>query len=215
MYYIYIKYTLIVIFYSNIIFFDYIHINISKNEYIEIDNEFKLNLYENDVSFINKKTKIKTIAVYYPEYNNISYMKYFNLSKRFNKPDENNLETLIGSQIRLAKNHKIYGFTINLDLINPGNLSEITMNIFSNKSRFPFFIILNKNNYNIIDNSIIYNFINNIKIFFLFNNYIKIHNKPVLSINNPYMINNRRYIIKLLRKQAKSTIGELFIIYPL
>ena len=57
MYYIYIKYTLIVIFYSNIIFFDYIHINISKNEYIEIDNEFKLNLYENDVSFINKKQK--------------------------------------------------------------------------------------------------------------------------------------------------------------
>ena len=210
----YTKYALIVIFYSNIIFLDHIHINISKKEYIEIDNEFKLNLYENDVSFINKKTKIKTIAVYYPEYNNISYMKYFNLSKRFNKPDENNLEALIENQIRLAKNHKIHGFAINLDLINPGYLSKITMNIFSNKSRFPFFIIWNNDNYNIIDNNIIYNFLNNIKLFFLSNNYIKIYNKPVLSINNPYIINNRRYIIKLLRKQAKSTIGELFIIYP-
>ena len=98
--------------------------------------------------------------------------------------------------------------------VNPGYLSKITMNIFSNKSRFPFFIIWNNDNYNIIDNSIIYNFINNIKVFFLSNNYIKIHNKPILSINNPYIINNRRYIIKLLRKQAKSTIGELFIIYP-
>ena len=116
---IYIKYALIVIFYSNIIFLDYIHINISKKEYIEIDNELKLNLYENDISFINKKTKIKTIAVYYPEYNNISYMKYFNISKRFNKPDENNLETLINNQIRLAKNHKIHGFAINLDLNKP------------------------------------------------------------------------------------------------
>ena len=211
---IYIKYALIVIFYSNIIFLDYIHINISKKEYIEIDNELKLNLYENDISFINKKTKIKTIAVYYPEYNNISYMKYFNISKRFNKPDENNLETLINNQIRLAKNHKIHGFAINLDLINPGYLSKITMNIFSNKSRFPFFIIWNNDNYNIIDNNIIYNFLNNIKLFFLSNNYIKIYNKPVLSINNPYIINNRRYIIKLLRKQAKSTIGELFLIYP-
>ena len=116
---IYIKYALIVILYSNIIFLDYIYINISKKEYIEIDNELKLNLYENDISFINKKTKIKTIAVYYPEYNNISYMKYFNISKRFNKPDENNLETLIKNQIRLAKNHKIHGFAINLDLNKP------------------------------------------------------------------------------------------------
>ena len=210
----YIKYALIVILYSNIIFLDYIHINISKKEYIEIDNEFKLNLYENDVSFIDKKTKIKTIAVYYPEYNNISYMKYFNISKQFNKPDENILETLIESQIRLAKNHKIYGFAINLDFINPDYLSKITLNIFSNKARFPFFIIWKNDDYNIINNSIIYNFINNIKIFFLSNNYIKILNKSVFSINNPYIINNRRYIIKLLRKQAKSTIGELFIIYP-
>ena len=53
----YTKYALIVIFYSNIIFLDHIHINISKKEYIEIDNEFKLNLYENDVSFVDKKQK--------------------------------------------------------------------------------------------------------------------------------------------------------------
>ena len=123
---------------SKIIFYEYIHINKSKKNIIETDNILENNLYENDSSFTEYQTQLKPIAFYYPEYNNISYMKYFNISKRFNKPDETKLETLIKNQIRLAKNHKIHGFAINLDLINPGYLSKITMNIFSNKSRFPF-----------------------------------------------------------------------------
>ena len=102
---------------------------------------------------LNKKNKNKNYS---------TYMKYFNISKQFNKPDENNLESLIENQIRLEKNHEIYGFSIHLDFINTGYLSKITitMNIFSNKARFPFFIIWKNDDYNVIDNNIIYNFIN-------------------------------------------------------
>ena len=46
-------------------------------------------------------------------------------------------------------------------------------------------------------------------------NYIKIDDRPILSIHNPYNITKSIYIISKLRKLAKSKIGKnLFLLYP-
>ena len=66
-----IKNIIIFVVISSLFFENYIYINIKKKIIIEIDNEFKVNLYENDISFSKYQTKLKPIAFYYPEYNNI------------------------------------------------------------------------------------------------------------------------------------------------
>ena len=73
-----IKYIFLIIFYPNVIFFDFIFISIEKKELIEIDNELKLNPYENENIIIKFQANFKAIALYYPEYNKISNFKYFN-----------------------------------------------------------------------------------------------------------------------------------------
>ena len=59
-----------------IIFKNSIDIILNPKEIIEIDNELRLNLNENDISFNEYKTRIKPIAFYYPEYNNIFSFRY-------------------------------------------------------------------------------------------------------------------------------------------
>ena len=47
------------------------------------------------------------------------------------------------------------------------------------------------------------------------NRYIKIHNKPLISIGNPFIFQNLNKVLFLLRKEAKENgIGEIFIIFP-
>ena len=58
--------------------------------------------------FIKKKSKLKPIAIYYPEYNNISYFKYFNESFGSNNLSSNEIELLVNTQVNLEKNHQIY-----------------------------------------------------------------------------------------------------------
>jgi len=76
----------------------YIFFIINAKQIVEIDNELKLDPYENE-SIYYKKTNLKPIAFYYPEYNSISYYKYFNNS---NHISTNDLELLIKAQINLA-----------------------------------------------------------------------------------------------------------------
>ena len=45
-------------------------------------------------------------------------------------------------------------------------------------------------------------------------NYIKLNEKPILSINNPYNLTSRVKIISALRRCAKKKIGNIFLIYP-
>ena len=56
--FIFIKYVIVFIIVSNIIFNEYFLINIKQKLSIEIDNEFKENLYETDISFSNYQTRL-------------------------------------------------------------------------------------------------------------------------------------------------------------
>ena len=210
-----IKYAFIFVIYSKIIFFDFFFISNNKKDLIEIDNEFKPIFYENETTFREIKTNIKAIAFYYPEYNNISYSKYFHNSKKFKHLDNEDIKKLIKAQIHLAKNHAIYGFAIFFNLFHPNYYSEISINIFLNEINFPFFLIWRNNELKKIDYISIKILINKLSKYMTSDNYIKIKEKPILSINNPSFFLNIKSIILIIRKEAKKRIGEIFIFYPI
>ena len=171
-----------------------------------------MNLYENDVSFNQYQTKIKPIAFYYPEYNNISYSKFFNNNKTLNQLNRGDIEKLIERQTKLAKNHGIYGFAIYFDLFY-NNYYHYILSSF-NKLDFPFFLIWKNDEHTNINKNIIQILINNIQQFLIHDNYIKIAEKPVLSISKSSIFIDIKNIISNLRKEAKKKIGEIFILYP-
>ena len=206
------KYVFVFSLFSNLIFKQKICPSIKKKNLIEIDNKLKLNLYENDVSFNQYQTKIKPIAFYYPEYNNISYSKFFNNNKTLNQLNIDDIEKLIERQTKLAKNHGIYGFATYFDLFYT-NYYHYILSSF-NKLNFPFFLIWKNDEHKNINKNIIKILINNIQQFLIHDNYIKIGEKPVLSISNSSTFINTKNIISNLRKEAKKKIGEIFILYP-
>ena len=106
-----IKYFVIIIIYSYLFFINHIYIYTDNKQLIEIDNEFNSDTFEKEIIY-QKKSKLKPIAIYYPEYNNISYFKYFNKSFDSNNLSSIEIELLIRAQVNLAKNHQIYGFAI-------------------------------------------------------------------------------------------------------
>ena len=208
-------YYIILFIYSGFIFNKYINIDIVKKNIIEIDNKFKIDVYEKDSTFINYTTRLKPIAFYYPEYNNISYLKYFDANIKLNQFNRNNIEQLIQKQIKLAKNHGIYGFAIYLNLLHLKDYQNIISNFFLNKANFPFFLIWKIDDLEYFDEQMIENLINNLKKIIISDNYIKIRNKPCLSFSKPEIILNKKELIPLIRKKAKQKkIGNLFIFYP-
>ena len=201
--------------FSGIIFSNHIHINKTKKIIIEIDNILENYLYENDSSFTEYQTNLKPIAFYYPEYNNISYLKYFNENKKLSQFNSDNIEEIIEKQIKLAKAHGIYGFAIYFDIFNSEYYHNIVNNYFSSKSNFPFFLIWKNDNMKYSNTKLIKNLINNLKKFIISDNYIKIRNKPVFSISKPDIFINIREVLSFIRKKAKKMkIGDLFIFYP-
>ena len=138
-----IKYFVLIIIYSNLVFINHIYINIDQNQVVEIDNDFKLDPYENETIY-QKKSKLKPVAIYYPEYNNISYFKYFNKSFDSNNLSSNKIELLVKAQVNLAKNHQIYGFIIDYKTSHTNIFTNETLNIFLNKIQFPFFFFMEK-----------------------------------------------------------------------
>jgi len=209
-----IKYIFIIIIYSNTIFFDFIKINIEKKNLIEIDNEFILNLYENEKTFIKSKIRFKAIALYYPEYNNISYLKLFNNYENSKCLDINEMKRLIITQTKLAKDHEIYGFAIFFKLFKKDNYVQMVIKIFLNIISFPFFLIWRNDELENVDENVIIFLINYLKKFIISENYIKIKEKPILSINKPNKIANITKLLFFLRKKAKKEFGEVFILYP-
>ena len=209
-----IKYVYFLFSYTYIFFIDYIYINTNNREIINIDNEFKFKLYENDINYINYNTKFKPIAFYYPEYNNFSFYKYFNNSSKNFHLNEKTINSLIQAQIKLAKNHKIYGFAIYYNPFKFDKISRITINSFLNEMNFPFFLIWKNDDIDEVNNIIIDYLIKHIRKFMIRDNYIKIDSKPVLSINNPYNLYSKINIISYIRKLAEKEIGKLFILYP-
>ena len=113
-----IKYVFTFVIFSSFISDKYRYILLKEKIGIELDNKLEDNLYESDVSFIKYQTKIKPIAFYYPEYNNISYFKLFHKNMIFNMLNFVDIEHLIEKQTTIAKNHGIYGFAIYFDLLN-------------------------------------------------------------------------------------------------
>ena len=172
------KYIFFTIIYSSIFYIDHMYKKLDTKQIIEIDNELKLDPYENETIYF-KKTNLKPIAFYYPEYNSISYYKYFNNS---NPISPNDLELLINSQINLAKNHQIYGFAIDFNIYDTDFVITQTMNILLNKIKFPFFLIWRNDDINYNDTEKIKNFFGNIKKYIDSENYIKIQNKPVIPL---------------------------------
>ena len=208
------KYVCFIIIYSISFFIRNIYININNKEIIDIDNEFKDNFYERSNKFNGYISKLKPIALYYPEYNNISYYQYFNRILKEHDINKYKINKVINAQIKLAKEHNIYGFGIFYNLFNFNNISRITIDIFFMQKIFPYFLIWRNEEIDELNTEILIILINNIKKFLISDNYIKINGKPILSINNPVIIQNRIKIILTLRQLSNNIIGKLFILYP-
>lgn len=210
-----IKYIFLFLLYSYIVLngFLYSSNNDKKRDLIEIDNELKLNTYENETNFGKNQVKFKAISFYYPEFNNISYYKYFNCSKKANMLDFYDILNLVNAQVKFAKRHNIYGFAIFFNLFKSNYLNNLTINIFLNKVSFPFFLIWKNDEIKSIDRSIIVILINDIKKYLTSKSYIVINKKPILSIENPYKF-KKKNIILMIRKEAQKEIGKIFIVYP-
>ena len=193
-------------------------------------------MFENDSTFTNYSSDIKSIIFFYPEYiynknaNLLNFNKsnYYLHEENISKFDKINLFEIVRKKVELAMNHGIYGFCIyyNLDFsVKINNILQILQNKILN---FPFFIIWKNENLESINiNSNSSNteelylktldiFINNTKKYIIGESYIKINNKPILSINRPLIIPNlNEFIISLREKAKNSEIGDIFIFFPL
>ena len=211
---------------------------------VEINNKINETLFEKDLDFSNYSTEMKIITVYYPEfiyildnyinkdgkeeknYENSNSQKELNIN--INEKYKNSfLYQNIKMNIKLAKNHGIYGFGIIYYWFSGKILYEEVVNMFLEKKdiNYPFFIIWknDKLEYNNSNNNIIieqnYNldniikFIKDVKKYFICENYITINQKPILAIYENKLIPNLKEFISNLRITAKEDgIGSLYII---
>ena len=83
------------------------------------------------------------------------------------------------------------------------------LKILWNKAKFPCFLIWRNDDIKYNDTEIIKNFFDNIKIYFDSENYIKVQNKPVITLKKSKIIKNRLYIISLIRKVSREILGEI------
>ena len=209
-----IKYCASIFFLLFYLFHKFIYIKKEKIK-IDIDNIFKMPFYENNIIFQNYSTKLKPIALYYPDLINYNH-NFFNVSKIENET----VEEIILKQVNLARNHGIYGFAINYIFSYDEKIYDNILNIFLsiNKINFPFIINWKNDNFILINNRSkeLVNFIKTMKKYLISENYIKINNKPLISIENPLIFPNLNEVLFLLRKEAiENEIGELFIIFPI
>ena len=244
-----------IIFFIFLLYF--INVNsFNRNNIIEIDNKIKEMLYENDLDFSNYTTNIKIIAIYYPEYiykdiiylknqnqneyeinNNINSISNNYQKQRKNKNNDylsnkNKLPELIKEQVKLAKNHGIYGFGINYYWFSGQIFYDESINIFSKNKEinFPYFLIWKNDNFlyhsNELEKNILitqkfkkdnlFIFIRDIKKYLLSENYIKINEKPILAIYEPLIIPNLEdYLYNLRLIANESGIGIIYIITTL
>jgi hypothetical protein len=72
----FIKYFIIFIIISNIIYDDHIYLKLNQKDIIEIDNELKIDLSEKDISFIKYQTDLKPIIIIFHSLNILMRQKY-------------------------------------------------------------------------------------------------------------------------------------------
>ena len=183
---------------------------------IKIDNLYNESVYQNNHNFSKFDTKYKVLAIYYPiNSNDTNYYIDKNISQSLIKEKEeiNNLnKSLIEKQVKLAKDHGVFGFGIVYNWMLNSKLNEELFNLFfyEDINNFPSFIIFNSiDNYK-IQNSI-YNRINiciafdNVKKYFSSENYIKLKGKPIVGICNSSFSS---HLINYIRTQEKEEKKE-------
>ena len=221
-----IKYFIFIIINFFIIFFKHFFIRINKKIKIEIDNILDSYVYENNMNFSNYSTDIKAIALYYPTFSYINnyLFKFNNRCKNYTNYSNTNL---IKNKINLAKNHGIYGFGIFYNPYDKLNIKVLDIFLENKSINFQFLLVWKNNIYNNISKINILSkrkqieneldkFIKDIRKYFVSQKYIKINGKPILSVNNPLIIQNIKDFILILRLKAKENeIGEIFILCPL
>ena len=244
----YIKY-----FFVFIIFILLFHSN-KRVTYIESNN--KISEYEDNIDFSNFNSTIKSIALFLPQFhetkeNNKFWGKGFtewtNVKKsrpRFkghHQPripgdkyrylgyyDLTEIKT-IEKQVKLAKNHGIYGFGIYYYWFSGKTVLKKPINLFLKHSyiNFKFLLIWANENWSKrwdgrdkeilikqeYKNTDPYNFIISIKKYIMDNRYIKIGKKPILGLYEPSKIPNLKKTIAIWRKKSMEIgIGEIFIL---
>ena len=146
----------------------------------------------------------------------INFNQYF---KKISKIENSSIDEIIIKQVDLAKNHGIYGFAINYIFGYKDKIYENVLNIFLNNKiiNFPFLLNWKNENFKFLNNLNIElsNFMKNIKKYLISMRYIKINNKPLISLENPLIFQNLNQVLHFLRKEAQENeIGEIFIIFP-
>ena len=149
----------------------------------------------------------------------INYLDYYKLTNA----------SIIKKQVELAKSHGIYGFAIYYYWFSGKKLLEKPLNIYLNDKSIDFHFLLiwvNENwtrKWDGKDEEILIKqeyknedpelFINDIKKYLVDYRYIKINNKPVLGLYEPFKIPNLNETIKIWRMKLKEFgIGEIFIL---
>ena len=225
-----------------------------KTIYIDIDNKFIP--FEKNIDFSNYSTDI-AIAFYSPKFYQLnaaddefdkkltgwgSIRNAKSLFKGHHQPrkpgDEKeylgyyNLidSEIIKKQVKLAKNHGIFGFAIYYYWLSQKSLFEKPLKIIlENKDiNYPFLLVWKNVNCSELFNSInISNdlqfnekdsekFIKDIKKYLIDERYIKINNKPVIGIFDYYNINNLNKTINIWRNKSREYgIGEIYILINL
>lgn len=207
-----IKYSIFILLYFILFCFKHIYINLKEEIKIDIDNKFDISLYENNINFSNYISEIKPIAIYYLENTRVNKLSK-NIMKSIN-------DTLL-EKINLAKSHGIYGFAVYYDLEQNENNFLLDFLIENKNHNFSFLLIWKNENFqlNIKDKSFeneLNHFVKIIKKYLISSSYIKINDMPALSISNPFIFQNIKDTIFILREKAKENrIGKIFIFAPL
>ena len=199
-----------------------------KTEIIEIDNIIKEPLYQNDITFFPLVTKYKILAIYFPPYyllENYSYHKksYHEIIK--DKYDDNLNKSLIVKQVKLAKNHGIFGFGIVQNLAYNIKVNKEIFNLFlyDSEIKFPFFIIFDYDmnchqqriNYLIQNETFYRNKLIKQKHYiqkcFLSKEYIKLKGNPILGFfESSFFSKNVINIIRNFENEVEG--GKIYII---
>ena len=208
--------------------------------------------YQDNVDFSNYKTDIKTIAFYLPQYHTFKendewwgkgFMEWTNTKKsepRFDghyqprTPHKDfgyytldNKETIM-KQVRLAKEHGLYGFCFYYYWFSGKRLMEKPLDIFlKNKDiDFPFCLCWANENWTRawdgLNKDVLISqkysksdykkFIEDVKKYIDDKRYIKIDNKPVILVYNPKEIPDFEELVINWRKYAKEIgIGDIYI----
>lgn len=183
---------------SKIILIFVIFLFINEPKLINIDNLIIESFYQKDLDFSQYNPELRVLAIYYPENHNniIDYNDKKTISSLINRKRDNNIKkSLIEQQVRLAKNHGIFGFGIVYDWIDCSKLNEEIIDLFfaDNMNNFPFFIILN--NYLNFIPKMLMNI--NIKKYFKSENYIKFRGKFIIGV---FISSYSLQIIKYIRQ---------------